>query len=486
MRKFNFKKIFLVTAFALCSTSVTAPAMSSGIQSELNDLFGSMSNVTQPGVYESTRRGVIAGGGATIRSRRMNIQLMSFEPPNIKAGCGGIDVFLGSFSYINLDQFISFLRAIAANAAGYAFQMALKVSCSMCSNIMETMQKIAQIMNNMNMSSCQLAMGLVEDTYDALNGKRDFNRTIDNVKKGLSIDTNEDKSGATQGQEKNYNADPQGYTEKHLGNIVWKAMKKKNVNAWFGLGPNETALMETLMSISGTVVLEKPKQGVTPLVFPVNTYEGGKVTLRDFVEGSKRTEGNVTGVDSKMYSCESDKTDCMAPKLNKDVNIRGLAQVIEEELNKDDGIIAKYARDRGDGQSTFTPQQQALISNMPQVVGKAIHDLAMGSEEQARTMSPRIARVVSLTMTYSLMTELFNAVKAATHGLDDVQKKEIQVVLDKSEKRINDEYMQLMNEYGTEKDLTNEFASIVQFMQYESPLHGHNPRVQTYAYGSID
>lgn len=147
MKKFTLKKTLLLTAFAICSTSATAPALSSGLQSELNDLFGNMSNFTQPGVYESTRRGVLAGG-AQIRSRRMNIQLIAFEPPNIKAGCGDIDIFLGSFSYINLDQFISFLRAIAANAAGYAFQMALKVSCTICSNVMDAMQQIAQLMTS--------------------------------------------------------------------------------------------------------------------------------------------------------------------------------------------------------------------------------------------------------------------------------------------------------------------------------------------------
>ena len=148
MKKINLNKTLLLTAFAIFSTSATAPALSGGLQSELNELFGNMSNYTQPGVYESTRRGVLAGGGAQIRSRRMNIQLIAFEPPNIKAGCGGIDIFLGSFSYINLDQFISFLRAIAANAAGYAFQMALKVSCTICSNVMDAMQQIAQLMTS--------------------------------------------------------------------------------------------------------------------------------------------------------------------------------------------------------------------------------------------------------------------------------------------------------------------------------------------------
>ena len=37
MKKFNLKKTLLLTAFAICSTSATAPALSSGLQSELKE-----------------------------------------------------------------------------------------------------------------------------------------------------------------------------------------------------------------------------------------------------------------------------------------------------------------------------------------------------------------------------------------------------------------------------------------------------------------
>lgn len=478
MKKINLKKTLLLTAFAIFSTSATAPALSGGLQSELNELFGNMSNYTQPGVYESTRRGVLAGGGAQIRSRRMNIQLIAFEPPNIKAGCGGIDIFLGSFSYINLDQFISFLRAIAANAAGYAFQMALKVSCTICSNVMDAMQQIAQLMNNMNMSSCQLAQGIVEDSFDALQGKNDFKRTMDNITQGFSKDTVDDKGGSTQGQEKAYNSNPQKYAEEHLGNILWKAMTKRDVNAWFGLGPRDTTIRETLMSISGTVVLEKPKEGVNPLVFPTKPYPGGLITMRDLIEGSTRNGSGSTDAEGKMYSCDNDKIDCMNPKLDRSISLKGLAKTIEEELTKDDGIIFKYARD--DGTLKFTEQQKAILSNMPAEAAVGFRNMALGSEESAESVAPYASRIIALSMTYSLMRELNGIIKQMAVGLSDEQAAVIKNMIADSEKRIDTEYQLLLTEYGTLSDLSNHIDNKLRNMEYPDPIHPKNPLVVTY------
>ncbi len=47
------------------------------------------------------------------------IQLVSMTLPDINAGCGGIDAYLGSFSYINSEQLQRFAKQIMSNAAGY-------------------------------------------------------------------------------------------------------------------------------------------------------------------------------------------------------------------------------------------------------------------------------------------------------------------------------------------------------------------------------
>ncbi len=41
--------------------------------------------------------------------------------PDINAGCGGIDAYLGSFSFINGEQLQRFVKQIMSNAAGYFF-----------------------------------------------------------------------------------------------------------------------------------------------------------------------------------------------------------------------------------------------------------------------------------------------------------------------------------------------------------------------------
>lgn len=96
-----------------------------GLQSEMDRLFNEMSNTTLPGVHESQRRGVFTGGRYTVKSRIYEQNLVSFTPPSWKAGCGGVDMFGGSFSFINAEQLVTMMRAVAANAKGYAFQLAL-------------------------------------------------------------------------------------------------------------------------------------------------------------------------------------------------------------------------------------------------------------------------------------------------------------------------------------------------------------------------
>lgn len=126
--------------FALVVTLLPAAARAD-LQGELEQMFGALSNTTPPGVWETQRRGVISGGSLTTRNRIMQENLVSFAPPRFEAGCGGIDLFGGSFSFINADQFVQLLRSIASNASGYAFQIALDAMCQSCMQNLETLQK---------------------------------------------------------------------------------------------------------------------------------------------------------------------------------------------------------------------------------------------------------------------------------------------------------------------------------------------------------
>jgi conjugative transfer pilus assembly protein TraH len=113
---------------ALFLAGIAATPVRADLQGEMNQFFDSLANTTDPTVTSTARRGVIAGGGAQFRNRIVDTNLVTFTPPSFQGGCGGVDLFGGSFSYVSGDQIVPLLKAIASNAVGYAFQICKKRS----------------------------------------------------------------------------------------------------------------------------------------------------------------------------------------------------------------------------------------------------------------------------------------------------------------------------------------------------------------------
>ena len=169
----------------LFPTAQAADPPGMGIGNQMTNLFDTMLNHTAPTAHLGQRRGVVTGGSINARNRIMNESLWHFVPPSFDAGCGGIDLFAGSFSFISAEQFQQLLRAIAANAAGYAFEVALGAMCKECLETMETLQKKIQALNQGFANSCQLAKGLVNDVADAFDVKHKDNTSLLGMVKGL-------------------------------------------------------------------------------------------------------------------------------------------------------------------------------------------------------------------------------------------------------------------------------------------------------------
>lgn len=149
----------------LCAALLTVtPAASADVNSDMNQFFnklGFASNTTQPGVWQGQAAGYAYGGSLYARTQVKNIQLISMTLPDINAGCGGIDAYLGSFSFINGDQLQRFVKQIMSNAAGYFFDLALQATVPEIKTAKDFLQKMASDINSMNLSSCQVAQGIV-------------------------------------------------------------------------------------------------------------------------------------------------------------------------------------------------------------------------------------------------------------------------------------------------------------------------------------
>lgn len=123
--------------------------------------WGLQSTATEPGAYDAQTRSFAVGGRLAVRSQTEMIQPFSFKAPYIKAGCEGIDIFAGAFSWINADQLIETLKAVGQNAIGYAFHLGLETVCPVCVSTLKGLMNFMNQINNMSMDTCTAAKTLV-------------------------------------------------------------------------------------------------------------------------------------------------------------------------------------------------------------------------------------------------------------------------------------------------------------------------------------
>jgi conjugative transfer pilus assembly protein TraH len=319
----TIRNLVLGIATALvCSLSATAPVRAD-LEDTLRDMLDANVQVNNPGSISSARRGGFYGGSIYVRGRVMNVSVINFTPPSFSAGCGGIDLFGGSFSMINKEQFVALLRSVAQNAAGYAFHLALKNICEQCSTIIANLQRVIQEMNQFTGNSCQLAKGIVNGGLQALELSDVKGMQTTSMTSGFNDawDAFWGSLSSTVDQLASTNADGSRDYDKFEVNVVWEAMRNNGVSGWFADGDSE--LMEALMTLTGTVVLSgpvdddsgNPSRNVTPAV------SGGGLSIRDLIFGNGS---------ARILRC-SNRDKCLSMTTNT-VDLPGLERMLEEVL----------------------------------------------------------------------------------------------------------------------------------------------------------
>lgn len=433
----------LSAAAVLLALSLANPvAMPAGLSDMLNEQFNTMSNITMPGVFETQRRGVLSGGSIATRSKIVNTQVVSMVPPGWKAGCGGIDLFAGSFSFINGDQFVQLLRSIASNAAGYAFQIALSTVCEQCMTWISSLQKSMQALNQFAGNSCQLAQGIVNEATDAadfVDWKGRQGQSLTNMAKGFTTDflSSWTQSGGKSPEETRKDNDPTGYQEDVTGNIVWREIKSSNINRWFtnATGGSDNELLEQLMSLTGTVVVEDLQNDENgEKINPTTPYDA-LIRLPDLALGN----ANAT-----VYRCNSyDENGCLNP-TSRQLDITGLKDRYRDVMLS---VVQKFATNP-DG-STMTEQEKNVVANLPAALGASLRNLAVQSQPAANDLVERSAAAVAVDVTYSSAVEMIQAVRAAMTKASSDKRDRVYAQLIKVENNLRADYAQLIQTYGS-------------------------------------
>ena len=103
-------------------------ALFSNVSQDLDSFFNGMgyaSNVTSPAAFESQAAGFFGGGSLYARNQVRQYQLVQLDLPSYRAGCGGIDLFTGSMSFLSEQKLVDLGKSVMTNAGAYAVDVML-------------------------------------------------------------------------------------------------------------------------------------------------------------------------------------------------------------------------------------------------------------------------------------------------------------------------------------------------------------------------
>lgn len=257
MKKTVFIGVLLCT---LHGSQLYAKSMGEDLAAYFNSLSAGF-NVTDAHAYQGQSAGFYTGGSLTARTNVRNIQLMRLSWPKVSAGCGGIDATFGGFSHIKGKELVDYAKNIMNNAQGFAFQLALEQASPLMGNIMTKLQNVSTWVNQTNFNSCQMAesavLGLAPKTRQA---QQHACQSI-GQSKNIFSDWAEARQGCGKGSG-NYDydrvVDENSSNEQVIDNtnLTWNALKKN------GLFANDTEMAELMMTLSGTIILTRNKEGM--------------------------------------------------------------------------------------------------------------------------------------------------------------------------------------------------------------------------------
>jgi conjugative transfer pilus assembly protein TraH len=288
-------------------------------------------------VLQGQTMNLYTGGSLFMRMPKRTYQLATVTPPSWNAGCGGIDLFAGGFSFINKEQFVAMLRNIGSNALGYGFKLAIQNLCPTCDNVMQALQATAQAANRLNMDSCEAAKGIVNAAVPDT-----WTRGKQNAAKNFGVDTNifenitdawtnvmNSESRANQTVNDVANARPETKDALPTGNVVWKALKKLD-----GITDEQRMV---LMSMIGSTIFSTDATATAP-----KKLVRKEITVEQLV-GARTTADTIT---VPIWRCDTTSADgCLSP-TEDEVTTKSFKTMVREKMEKiSDKIANRSAHD---------------------------------------------------------------------------------------------------------------------------------------------
>lgn len=258
-------------AGALACALACAPALSMAgdLNAEVNQMFndlGAIGNYNAPGAFKGQTMNTYSGGSLFLRTPNKTYQLAAVEFPGAKAGCGGIDLWGGSYSFLSGEELKNLLKNITSALPGIAFQVALESVSPLLGGLSKWGNGLQTMVNNARINSCETAKALVSTAAEATGFDAQEACAKLAVQMGLESDANaarkrcqKDRPGILASARKSGDADIRAQAP-FVGNLVWRALK--------AVDNLDDKGRELIMSVIGTTIYYPEEARRAPLNVP--------------------------------------------------------------------------------------------------------------------------------------------------------------------------------------------------------------------------
>lgn len=374
-----------------------------GIGSDLEGFFrkmGSSTNMTTPGAFQDQAGGYYSGGGIAIRNQSKNAQLVNLQLPKISAGCGGINIFSGGFSFISSKELVDVLKKVGANAVSYGFNLAMKTMApSVHDTISELYNKASEI-NRANINSCEMATTLVGGLWPKGDiASRHVCTSLGTMSGGLK-DWAAARHDCGAGQQSNSILGSKNSKEEYKNilvnefNVAWEVLKK---NSYLF---KDREFAELCMTISGTIVAYKDASGERR----VKTFPS-KADQADLIKGL------FDGGEVDVYKCEDGEKCLKVGSKRVRIASSGLANQVRKTLHE---LTNKAIQDE-----ELTQQEKDFIEGVKLPLFKFINVLA-AYKHSGLTLT-EYTDIVSIDLIHHYITEIIDVMLAEAANLRNVQ-----------------------------------------------------------------
>ena len=395
-------QVCLNGAAAVAMLAATLAPASANVGGDMNTFFSDMdgaANASGPAAYQGQSAGYYTLGSVWTRFPQKTVYPANLQLPKVRAGCGGIDIFAGSFSFINASEFVAMLKAVANNAIGFAFKLAIDSISPQIGGVIDEMQDIANKINQFNMNSCEQAAALVGNVWPQEDLASQSICEAIGTSQGIFSDAARARHGCGQGGQRTSTitgaSDP---ALKALApgpkNYAWDMIKHSP------LASESEQTRELIMTLIGTIIVP---QRVSDDDQPNIQYVGGQVgpILDALLDGTQ----SVTILDcSDSDKCLGLGTQTLAP-LGGDAltpHVRRLIISMSDKIRSDTALTAE--------------EQQLLgLASIP--LYKVLAVQAASGFRLSSGEIDSLAEITSIDLLNALLSELLDQVAAARGGL---------------------------------------------------------------------